>query len=60
MHQCEICDHMGDDFSEITEEEIWEQVSAGVIDHPTDLEDALANLGFQCPECGSMHTTEIA
>lgn len=59
MHQCEICNHQGDDFEEITEEEISQAVSDGIIDHPDDLADALANLGFQCPSCGSMHTVEI-
>lgn len=60
MHQCQICEHVGDDFSEITEDDIYQSVSEGVFDHPGDIEEALANLGFQCPSCGSMHTDEIA
>lgn len=59
MHKCEICEHVGDDFQEITEQDINQAFHDGTIDHPDDLQDALDNLGFQCPECGSMFTVEI-
>lgn len=59
MHKCQICEHVGDDFTEITEQDIYDAVSDGTIDHPDDLADALANLGMQCPQCGSMHTEDF-
>ena len=58
-YQCQTCGAVGTDWEEITEDDISRAVDEGLFDHPDDIQDALAQLGMQCGESGSMCTSAL-